>query len=161
MRNPRVDQLITILKLQPHPEGGRYVEIYRSEDLVGRDGRERSAGTAIHFLLERGEQSRWHVVDADETWIYNEGDPLELITLDPQTGTVARTVLAPPDAQGARPMAVVPRGVWQAARPLGDYTLVACTVSPGFEFAGFALCADLPGAKEIVNMMPADLRELV
>jgi len=161
MSNARVDALITILKMQPHPEGGRYVEIYRSADLVGRDGRDRSAGTAIHFLLERGQRSRWHVVDADEIWIYNEGDPLELITLDPESGKITRALLAPPDAQGARPMAVVPRGIWQAARPLGDYTLVACTVSPGFEFGGFALCADLPGAAEIVRTMPADLRELL
>jgi uncharacterized protein len=161
MRNPRVDSLISILQLQPHPEGGRYVEIYRSKDLVARDGRDRSAGTAIHFLLERGEQSRWHVVDADEIWVYNEGDPLELITLDPETHELTRTVLAPPETQGARPMAVVPRGIWQAARPLGDYTLVACTVSPGFEFAGFALCADLPGVTEIVKKMPADLQELL
>ena len=161
MRNPRVDSLIAILQMQPHPEGGRYVEIYRSGDLVSRDGRDRSAGTAIHFLLERGERSRWHVVDADEIWILNEGDPLELITLDPETGEFARTLLAPPDAPGARPMAVVPRGIWQAARPLGDYTLVACTVSPGFEFAGFALCADLPGATEIVKTLPADLQELL
>jgi len=161
MRNPRVESLITILEMQPHPEGGRYVEIYRSEDLVGRDGRERSAGTAIHFLLERGERSRWHVVDADEIWIYNEGDPLELVTFDPATGESARTLLAPPDAEGARPMAVVPRGIWQAARPLGDYTLVACTVSPGFEFAGFALCAEVPGAEQVVASMPDELRELL
>lgn len=161
MRNPRVDSLISILQLQPHPEGGSYVESYRSTDLVRHDDRDRSAGTAIHFLLERGEKSRWHVVDADEIWIHNEGDPLELITLDPATHAITNTVLAPPDAQGARPMAVVPRGVWQAARPLGDYTLVACTVSPGFEFAGFALCANVPGAEEIISAMPDDLRELL
>ncbi|MFA6957121.1 MAG: cupin domain-containing protein [Thermoanaerobaculia bacterium] len=161
MRNPRVDSLISTLTMQPHPEGGRYVEIHRSADLVRRDGRDRSAGTAIHFLLERGERSRWHVVDADEIWIHNEGDPLELITLDPATKTITHTVLAPPDAHGARPMAVVPRGVWQAARPLGEYTLVACTVSPGFEFAGFALCADLDGTSAIVAAMPDDLRGLL
>lgn len=160
MRNPRVDTLIELLSMRPHPEGGRYVEIHRSSDLIARDGRQRSAGTAIHFLLERGHRSRWHVVDADEVWHFNEGDPLELVTFDPRDGTLERHRLGPPDEAGTRPMAVVPCGIWQAARPLGDYTLVACTVSPGFEFAGFALCAELPGAASLLASLPADLRDL-
>jgi hypothetical protein len=160
MSHPRADELVSLLKLKPHPEGGRYVELYRSEDLIERDGRDRSAGTAIHFLLERGQQSRWHVVDADEIWHFNEGDPLELLNYDPSSGELGRSLLGPADERGTKPMAVVRRGVWQAARPCGDYTLVACTVSPGFEFAGFALCAELPGGAEEIARMPEELRSL-
>lgn len=139
--------LIAALGLQPHPEGGYFREIHRSTQRVQPlDGRpERSALTVIYFLLAEGEESRWHRVASDEVWIHLEGAPLELLLADDPAppGTAHRLG---PLREGASPVRVVPAGFWQAARTLGDYTLVACAVGPGFDFGDFTMltAADSP-----------------
>jgi uncharacterized protein len=125
------------LALQPHPEGGWYREIYRSPTRVETQRGSRSALTTIYYLLERHQCSRWHVVQADELWHFYAGAPLELLEYNPILRKSARHVL------GNVSVAVIPCGVWQAARSLGDYTLVGCTVGPGFEFADFEFVAAL------------------
>lgn len=125
--------IIRLLGLQPHPEGGHYRETFRDPRMV--DGR--SAGTAIYFLLAAGEWSHWHRVDAAEIWHFHAGAPLALEIEGQGVLTLGVDLTA-----GQRPQAVVPTGAWQAARSLGDWTLVGCTVAPGFEFAGFELAAD-------------------
>lgn len=147
--HPRARALVDSLELRPHPEGGHYREVFRSGARVAGGAGERSALTSIYFLLNAGERSRWHRVESDEAWHYYEGDPLELLWLDPR-GAVERRVLGPVGDE-ARPVWVVPAGCWQAARPLGAYTLVGCSVAPGFEFADFALLADRPGEAETVR----------
>ena len=124
--------IIDKLGLKPHPEGGHYVETYRDEKTV--DGR--SVGTAIYFLLQKGERSRAHRVDAAEVWHYYAGAPLKL-TIGGEL-----MVLGPDLPGGVRPQAVVPAGVWQAAESVGAWTLVGCTVAPGFAFSGFEMADD-------------------
>ncbi|MDB5315043.1 MAG: cupin [Rhodospirillales bacterium] len=121
--------VIAALALQPHPEGGHYREIWRD----ARPGGGRGAGTAIYFLLAAGEQSHWHRVDAAECWHWYAGAPLELGV------GAAIHMLGPNLGAGEQPFGVVPAGEWQAARSLGGWTLVGCTVSPAFEFAGFEM----------------------
>ena len=126
-------EVIALLDLAPHPEGGHYRETFRDPRTV--DGR--SVGTAIYFLLAAGERSRWHAVDAAELWHFHAGAPLELEIAD---AAGRRVVTLGPDIRaGQRPQGVVPTGAWQAARSLGEWTLVGCTVAPGFDFAGFEL----------------------
>jgi len=127
------DEIITILGMQPHPEGGWYVETFVDEN--GPDGRARS--TAIYFLLKQGEVSHWHRVDAVETWHWHAGAPLALSIADETSGKTHR--LGPDIVNGQRPQVVVPRHGWQSARSLGEWTLVGCTVAPGFRFDGFEL----------------------
>ena len=134
MRNP--DEIIAELGLRPHPEGGHFAETWRAQMAAG----ERPAGTAIYYLLRAGERSHWHRVDAAEVWHYYAGDPLLLSIAQASGDAVAdRHVLGPDLSDGQRPQLVVPAGDWQAAESLGDWTLVGCTVSPGFEFEGFEL----------------------
>ena len=126
------DEIIARLGLQPHPEGGHYREIFRAA------GTGRTAGTAIYFLLKAGERSHWHRVDADEIWHHYAGAPLELsLSADGKTSRHFR--LGTDFALGEEPQRVAPKGVWQAARTLGSWTLVGCTVAPAFDFAGFEL----------------------
>ena len=127
--------VIRLLSLKPHPEGGHYCETFRDPRSI--DGR--AASTAIYFLLARGERSHWHRVDAAEAWHYHAGAPLALTIAHDGATTTLR--LGPDLAAGERPQAVVPAHAWQAAESLGDWTLVGCTVAPGFEFAGFELAA--------------------
>jgi predicted cupin superfamily sugar epimerase len=127
--------VIRLLALQPHPEGGHYRETFRDPREI--DGR--SVSTAIYFLLARGERSHWHRVDAAEAWHYYAGAPLALTIAHEGATTTIR--VGPDLAAGERPQAVVPAGAWQAAESLGDWTLVGCTVAPGFEFTGFELAA--------------------
>lgn len=128
------DEVIALLGMQPHPEGGHFVETWRH---TAPDGG-RGAGTAIYFLLQAGERSHWHRVDADEAWHWYAGAPLELrVSTDGLTEGAA--VLGSDLLAGERPQRVVPAGAWQAAASLGAWTLVGCTVSPAFEFAGFEL----------------------
>ena len=131
------DALIAALGLKPHPEGGHYAETFRDAD--GPDGRARC--TAIYFLLRAGERSHWHRVDATEIWHYYAGDPLELSLAAGDHETPHTHVLGPDLSRGQRPQVVAPAHHWQAARSLGAWTLVGCTVSPGFEFSGFELAA--------------------
>jgi predicted cupin superfamily sugar epimerase len=130
------DRIIALLDLQPHPEGGWYRETFRDDP--GPDGRARS--TAIYFLLKAGERSHWHRVDAVEIWHWHAGAALELGIAD--GGGVRRLILGPGLDSGQRPQGIVPMGAWQNARSLGDFTLVGCTVAPGFEFSGFELAPE-------------------
>ena len=128
--------IIRLLDLKPHPEGGHYCQTFRDPRTI--DGT-RAASTAIYFLLARGERSHWHRVDAVEVWHYHAGAPLALEIAATAKGPVQRITLGGDLAAGERPQAVVPAQAWQAAQSLGDWTLVGCTVAPGFEFAGFEL----------------------
>ena len=133
------DDLIRILDLRPHPEGGWYRETWRAE---AHDGA-RSPGTAIYFLLRAGERSAWHRLDAAEVWHHYAGGPLALTVVAAGDGTAAQDHRLGPDvAAGERPQVVVPAGAWQSAEPLGPWTLVGCTVAPGFDFAGFELAPE-------------------
>jgi predicted cupin superfamily sugar epimerase len=128
------DDYIELLGLQPHPEGGFFRETWRAP----ADPGERSTGTAIYYLLKPGRGSHWHRVDATEIWHYYAGAPLALSMSS--DGVNAETAILGPDvARGERPQIVIATEVWQAARTLGEFTLVGCTVSPGFEFSGFVL----------------------
>jgi predicted cupin superfamily sugar epimerase len=128
--------VINLLALKPHPEGGYFRESFRDQ-CTGAGGR--AASTAIYFLLARGERSHWHRVDAAEVWHYYAGAPLMLEIAEHAGAPIKRVTLGPDLAAGERPQAVVGAGSWQAAASLGDWTLVGCTVAPGFEFAGFEL----------------------
>jgi predicted cupin superfamily sugar epimerase len=128
--------IIRLLDLKPHPEGGHFRETFRDSKTVEGD---RAASTAIYFLLARGERSHWHRVDAAEVWHYYAGGPLALDIAASDTAAVERVVLGPDLAAGERPQAIVPAHAWQAAQPLGDWTLCGCTVAPGFEFAAFEM----------------------
>ena len=127
-------QVIDLLAMQPHPEGGHYVETWRDRAEAGGRG----AGTAIYYLLQAGERSHWHRVDAVEIWHWYAGEALELQIAE--SGRRVRTLTLGPNLLGGeQPQAVVPKGAWQAAEPLGPWALVGCTVSPAFDFAGFEL----------------------
>lgn len=125
--------IIALLDLAPHPEGGHYRETFRDPRTV--DGR--SVGTAIYFLLTAGERSKWHRVDATEIWHHYVGAPLAL-----DIDGIGRLILGPDIEAGQQPQIIVPTGKWQAAESLGDWSLVGCTVAPGFEFAGFEMAED-------------------
>lgn len=128
------EQLIDALQLAPHPEGGWYREMWRAE---ANDG-ERPSGTAIYYLLQSAERSHWHRVDAAEIWHYYAGAPLRL-SLSDDGKTSRDEILGVDFAGGERPQIIVPKDCWQAAESLGAWTLVGCTVSPGFHFEGFEL----------------------
>jgi predicted cupin superfamily sugar epimerase len=126
--------IIARLELMPHPEGGHYRETFRDASL---DAAGRARSTAIYFLLARGERSHWHRIDAAEIWHYYAGDALTLQIAE-ETGT--RSIRLGPDLNaGEVPQAIVPALGWQAAESTGDWTLVGCTVAPGFDFAKFEL----------------------
>jgi predicted cupin superfamily sugar epimerase len=141
----RAAALVARLGLKPHPEGGYYAEVHRSEALVHPvDGRgPRAALTTIYFLLPAGAVSRWHRVQSDEAWHFYEGAPLDLWIGSPDGDHVVQYELGPLEGE-RRPVWVVPAGWWQAARSTGAYTLVGCTVGPGFDFSDFTLAADSP-----------------
>ncbi len=154
----RAQELIDRLGLLPHPEGGYYREVFRSDEQIHRaDGAVRNALTTIYFLLSQGAVSRWHRVHAaDEVWHHYEGSPLELRVLLPQGQQVQRWVLGPLEVgrPEALPVHTVPADAWQAARSLGDYTLVGCTVGPGFDFADFTMARDLSPAQRPAILDP-------
>jgi len=128
-------QIIDLLGMQPHPEGGHYVETYRHVP----EGGGRGHSTAIYFLLQVGEYSHWHrVLDADEVWHWYAGAPL-VLTISPNGHDAHARHLGPDLAAGQRPQLVVPAGQWQTATSLGAWTLVGCTVSPAFAFSQFEL----------------------
>jgi uncharacterized protein len=130
------DDVIKLLQLSPHPEGGYFRETFRDASVEGQ----RAASTAIYFLLKAGERSHWHSVDAAEVWHFYAGDPL-LLEISPSGGPISKVHLGNNLGAEERPQAVVPPGHWQQARSLGQWTLVGCTVAPGFEFSGFKLTA--------------------
>ncbi len=129
--------VIRLLDLKPHPEGGHYRETFR--DARGDGGR--AASTAIYFLLAEGEVSRWHRVDAAEVWHWHAGAPLAL-SMAPPDGAAVEIRLGADLPAGERPQGVVPPGHWQSAQSLGAWTLVGCTVAPGFLFEHFELAPD-------------------
>lgn len=129
-------EIIKRLGLEPHPEGGHFRETFRDPREIGG----RSVSTAIYFLLRAGEVSYWHRVDAAELWHFYAGAPLELSIASAGGLSVVR--LGIDLAHGEMPQGVVPAGAWQSARSLGEWTLVGCTVAPGFEFAGFELAPE-------------------
>lgn len=127
------DQLIAHLDLAPHPEGGHYRQTWIA------DGEGRASGTCIYFLLKEGERSHWHRVDAAEIWHYYAGAPLVLSIADTEAGPRSDLLLGPDFSAGQAPQRIVKPHQWQAAATTGAYTLVGCTVSPGFRFEGFEL----------------------
>lgn len=129
------EEIIARLDLSPHPEGGWYRQTWASEARPG----ERPAGTCIAFLLREGERSHWHRVDAAEIWHFYAGAPLALSMSRTEAGPAEERVLGPDLLAGQSPQVVVPTGWWQAARSTSAWTLVGCTVSPGFRFEGFEL----------------------
>jgi uncharacterized protein len=135
MRALSAAEIIRLLDLKPHPEGGHFRETFRDPVTIGG----RAASTAIYFLLTRGERSHWHRVDAAEVWHYYAGAPLVLEMATDEAGPIRRMKLGPDIAMGERPQGVIAAGDWQAAESLGDWTLVGCTVAPGFEFANFEM----------------------
>lgn len=145
---PRASSLVQELGLRPHPEGGFYAELYRSATLVERsDGRgSRAALTTIYFLLPAGATSRWHRVRSDEVWHFYEGDPLDLWITSPDLNPLDRRRLGRLSGE-QHPVVTVPSGWWQAARSTGGYTLVGCTVAPGFDFTDFDLARDDPAMR--------------
>ena len=136
MTSPQIDAdtIIRELDLEPHPEGGAYREMFRDVD----NDAGRSHGTAIYYLLKASETSAWHRVDAVEIWHWYAGAPLAL-SQRTDAGPVVEQVLGTDIVNGARPQLVVPSQMWQTARSLGPWTLVGCTVAPGFEFSGFEM----------------------
>ncbi len=131
---PSAADIIALLGLKPHPEGGHFRETFR--DPQKPDG-ERAASTAIYYLLARGERSHWHRVDAAEVWHFYGGDTLSLQIAEGSRTTAH--ILGMDLAAGARPQLVVPANAWQSAECRGAWTLAGCTVAPGFEFAGFEM----------------------
>jgi predicted cupin superfamily sugar epimerase len=134
-RTPTAAEIIATLRLQPHPEGGHYRETFRD------DNNARAHSTAIYFLLAKGELSRWHRVDAAEVWHWHAGAPLAL-SIAPPDGMALEVRLGVDFEAGERPQRVVPPGYWQSAASLGDWTLVSCTVAPGFLFETFELAEE-------------------
>jgi predicted cupin superfamily sugar epimerase len=137
MKNLSAAEVVKLLDLQPHPEGGHFRETFRDAQTVNG---ERAASTAIYYLLARGERSHWHRVDAAEVWHWYAGAALRLGIAEDRAPT-RWIMLGGGITDGECPQAVVPAGAWQSAESLGDWTLVGCTVAPGFEFSNFELAA--------------------
>jgi hypothetical protein len=133
-RPETAEEIIRHLDLKPHPEGGYYRETWREPRADGG----RAAGTAIYFLLPGGVENRWHRVDAAEIWHFYAGSPLEL-SIEEADGRVRTQVLGTALFDGEQPQLEVPANAWQRARSLGPWTLVGCTVSPGFLFERFEI----------------------
>jgi uncharacterized protein len=158
----RAAQLVQLLRLEPHPEGGYFRQLFRSsESVTPADGRgTRAALTTIYFLLPGGDVSRWHRVASDELWHFYEGAPLEIWTATPDLRELSVARLGPVVADAA-PVTVVRAGWWQAARPTGDYALVGCTVAPGFEFADFVLARDVERSATALKMRYPEIADLL
>lgn len=129
-------EIVDLLGLEPHPEGGYYKQMFAD---TASD--ERAYSTAIYYLLEGGSAGRWHRVDSAEVWHYYAGAPLRL-TISPDGVTTSEQILGQDLRDGQRPQVVIPRGEWQSAQSLGNWTLVGCTVAPGFEFQYFEMAEE-------------------
>lgn len=127
-------EVIELLGMVPHPEGGAFVETFRDEAKAGA----RPHSSAIYYLLQAGEHSHWHRIDAAEVWHFYAGAPLEL-SIAAESEVARHVVLGAAIDKGERPQAIVPERAWQAARSLGAWTLVGCTVAPAFDFGAFEL----------------------
>lgn len=128
-------RIIAELGLEPHPEGGWFRETWRAP--AGEDGRSRA--TAILFLLEAGQRSHWHRVDADELWLWHAGSPLAVHVEQENAGEITTFRLGADVTRGYSPQALVPANRWQSTEATSGWALVSCTVTPGFDFAGFEL----------------------
>lgn len=137
-------ELVKRLGLEPHPEGGWYREIHRSTTMFQTPLGPRSALTAIYFLLEQQQYSRWHMVGSDEVWHHGDGAALELLIYRPDSRELRHHVLGPV-GETQEPIAVARAGEWQAARSLGSWSLVGCDVAPGFDFEDFQFVAGIAG----------------
>lgn len=159
--NERADHLKRLLALDPHVEGGHYRRIYESTSSIafGDEMRKRPVATSIYYLLCAGEASQWHRVDADEIWHWYEGEPLEMLRFDPGDRQLTRHRLGPVGHDSA-PVFVVPAGCWQAARPLGGFALVGCTVAPGYEWRGFTTLKGHDAVQDQLRDMDPDLLAL-
>ena len=137
--------IVRHLNMRLHPEGGYFVETFRDQNKL--QGEDRSVSTAIYYLLEKGDYSHWHKVDAVEIWHHYAGAPLTL-SIAAEDAPAEEGILGTDFLAGEHPQIVVPRGYWQSARSNGDWTLVGCTVAPGFEFEGFEMAPKdwAPGA---------------
>ncbi|NRG17090.1 cupin domain-containing protein [Rhizobiales bacterium] len=133
-----LDQVVKLLEMRPHPEGGFYRETFRDSEC---DEAGRAASTAIYYLLPGGEVSAWHRVGAVEIWHWYAGGPL-VLSIAGDDGARQEIKLGPDLAGGERPQGVVPRHAWQSAKSMGPWTLVGCTVAPGFEFSGFEMAPE-------------------
>ena len=136
--HPRAIELIETLQLAPHPEGGHYRRVYESTKQVEANGVLRPTHTSIQFLLVEGVGSRWHRVDAAEVWDWQEGSAIELLMYDAATRALSRAQLDT-SVRGGQQLQVVPAGIWQSARTHGDYSLVNCSVTPGFVWSGLEM----------------------
>jgi uncharacterized protein len=159
----RAAELIAALDLRPHPEGGFYRQMFRSKvQVTPLDQRGlRAALTTIYFLLPEGSVSRWHQVASDEVWHFYEGDPLELLELSTSGQSVLRHRLGPVGSGTDAPVCTIGAGIWQAARPLGEYAFVGCTVGPGFDWADFRMLADDQVQAATVRAALPDLAMLI
>mgnify|MGYP001111670325 CR=1 FL=1 len=158
----RASELIELLGLESHLEGGRYRELFRSSLAVSITGvgKKRSALTTIYYLLMEGGHSLFHRLDADEAWHYYEGAELELFWIDPALKYCNRRLLGPA-GELSRPVGVVPAGCWQGARTTGEYTLVGCTVAPGFEYGDFQLLREDPEVEREIRERFPELAALI
>lgn len=138
MNQSDAQAIIDRLALQPHPEGGWYRETWRADAAEGA----RASATAIYFLLEAGQRSHWHRVDAAELWLWHAGSALALGTAPRDAGPVAEIRLGPDIIAGEAPQHLIPPGHWQATAAEEGWALVSCIVSPAFDFAGFELAAE-------------------
>ena len=157
----RAKDLIRELDLKCHPEGGYFREVFRSRHNVQPlDQRPaRRALTTIYFLLVKGQYGRWHRVASDEAWHFYEGDPMEIYWIDGRDAV--HQELLGPGTSNAHSMCVVPAGCWQAATPLGEYSLLGCTVAPGFEFQDFEMLSEGSAVLAHITSLRAALGELV
>ena len=165
----RAAHLIAALRLERHPEGGYFREVFRSPQLVHpqQSHGERPALTTIYFLLAADDVSRWHRLTADEIWHFYEGSPLELLTINESAPAVQCRRLGSVAERSDRacasgePVLVVPAHTWQAARTTGAYTLVGCSVAPGFEYADFVMLRDRPRELAQFTATGLDLRSFI
>ena len=147
----RSQYIIDVLELEPHPEGGFYREIYRNDELVTRENNQsRSAGTAIYFLLPEGICTDWHRLEVDELWHFYEGNELILEIINTE-GKFQQLKLCDSLAKEDRYQQLVPKNCWQRAYSTGSYSLVGCTVTPGFEFEDFEKVSSSSLAEQYPN----------
>lgn len=143
------DEIIHILQLQPHPEGGAFRETYRSQILAQTEA-QHSVCTAIYFLIKKDKATAWHRVKNDEIYHFYTGAPVELSLID-ANGKLSKHILGTDVKSGERPQFIIPANEWQSARSLGEYSLFGCTVSPGFDFNDFELIE----TKTLQNLFPS------
>ena len=157
----RARELISELGLRPHPEGGYFRETFRSSHKVQpiHDRSARSALTTTYYLLVKGQHSRWHRVASDEVWHFYEGDPLEVYWIDGQD--VVHEEMLATHSSNAQPVCVVPARCWQATRPLGEYSLVGCTVGPGFDFQDLEMISEGSATLAHIRSLRVTLADLV